>query len=95
MCEAFVYIITNKNNTVLYAGSTKSLKKRVYHHKHRLISGFSKNYNLDKLVYYEAWKDHASAVRREIQLKKGSRKAKIEMIERTNPQWLDLYERIE
>ena len=67
--EAYVYILTNKRNAVLYSGSTTSLKKRIYHHKNKLISGFTEKYNLDKLVYYEACESKNSALKREIQIK--------------------------
>ena len=86
-----IYIITNKRNTALYTGSTTHLKKRVYFHKKGLLTGFSKKYNLDKLVYYEVHKDISSARRTDIQIKKGSRKSKISLIEKLNPKWHDLY----
>ena len=95
MTIAFVYILTNRHNTVLYTGSTTSLRKRIYHHKNKLISGFSKKYNLDKLVYFESSEDKSLALKRESQIKKGSRKAKLALIERSNPQWLDLYDKLE
>ena len=95
MNPAFVYILTNKNNTVLYTGSTTSLKKRIYHHKNKLISGFSKKYNLDKLVFYEACEGKASSLKREIQIKKGSRRAKVCLVEKSNPCWHDLYIQLE
>ncbi len=95
MADAFVYILTNKNNTVLYTGSTESLKKRIYFHKKRLISGFSKKYNVDKLVHFEAFTDKSAAFKRELQIKKKSRKNKILLVEKSNPQWLDLYSQLE
>ncbi len=95
METAYIYILTNKNKTALYTGSTTSLRKRIYHHKHKLIPGFSKKYNLDQLVYYEICCSKQSALNRETQLKKGSRKAKIKMIEELNPQWIDLYNELE
>ena len=91
MDEGYVYIITNSRNTVLYTGSTTNLKKRIYHHKNKLIPGFSNKYNLDKLVYYEVCRDKSSALGREKQIKKGSRKNKIILIEKLNPLWKDLY----
>ncbi len=91
MSKAYVYIITNWRNTVLYTGSTTNLKKRIYHHKNKLIPGFSKKYNLDKLIYYETCQNKHLALEREKQLKKGSRKNKIILIERSNPLWKDLY----
>ncbi|MCP4581196.1 MAG: GIY-YIG nuclease family protein [candidate division Zixibacteria bacterium] len=90
----YVYIITNKNNTVLYTGITRNLVKRVYKHKNKLTKGFSKRYNLDKLVYYEIFDDPYNAISREKQIKAGSRKKKIELIDKFNPDWLDLYKRL-
>lgn len=58
----FVYIVTNKNNTVLYTGVTSDLIKRIYQHKNKIIKGFSNRYNLEKLVYYEAFNDPESAI---------------------------------
>ena len=90
----YVYIITNKNNTVLYVGVTSNLKKRIYEHKNKVVEGFSKRYNLDKLVYYEYTTEIKSAISREKQLKKLLRKKKEELIKKDNPNWIDLYEEI-
>jgi len=95
MDSSYVYIITNSRNTVLYTGSTHSIKKRIYHHKKRLISGFSKKYNLGKLVYFEKCNDSSEANEREKQIKSGSRDRKIKLIEKLNPLWTDLYDRLE
>jgi len=92
--QYYVYIITNKNNTVLYTGVTRNLIKRVYEHKNKLTKGFSKRYNLDKLVYYEIFEDSFNAISREKQIKAGSRKRKIELINEFNPDWLDLYDKL-
>ena len=73
MEDAFIYIITNSRNTVLYTGSTGSLKNRISHHKKRLIAGFTKKYNLEKLVYFEIFDSMELARRRETQIKNGSR----------------------
>ena len=86
-----VYIITNKNHTVLYTGVTNDLKRRVYEHKERLVKGFSSKYNLDRLVFYEATEDVESAISREKQIKGGSRQRKIDLIKSFNPDWKDLY----
>jgi len=90
----FVYIITNKNNTVLYTGITRNLIKRVFEYKNKLTEGFSKRYNLDKLVYYEIFDDSYNAISREKQIKAGSRKRKIELINAFNPDWLDLNDKL-
>ena len=83
--------MTNKNNTVLYTGISGDLKKRVSQHRNKLIDGFTKRYNVHKLVYYEVFRDPANAIAREKQIKGGSRKKKIDMIEKKNPTWKDLY----
>ena len=89
--DSFVYIMTNKNNTVLYTGVTNNLKRRVYEHKNKLIKGFTKRYNAAKLVYYKIFNDIIAAIEREKQIKAGSRKKKIQLIERINVSWKDLY----
>jgi len=83
--------MTNKRNTVLYTGITSDLKKRVYEHKERLIEGFTKKYEIKKIVYYEVFEDAYNAISREKQIKSGSRQRKIDLIERMNPEWRDLY----
>jgi putative endonuclease len=89
--KGYVYIITNKNNSVLYTGVTSDLTERVKHHKEKKYSNsFSARYNLCKLVYYEALDTIGDAIRREKQIKAGSRKAKIGLIEGLNPEWGDL-----
>ena len=90
----FVYIMTNKNNTVLYTGVTNNLLRRVYEHKEKLMEGFTKNYNCSKLVWYEIYSDSYNAIVREKQIKAGSRKKKIELINKMNPEWKDLYDEI-
>jgi putative endonuclease len=87
----YVYIITNKNNTVLYTGVTNYLQRRIYEHKHDLHKGFSQKYRLHKLVYYEVTDDVIAAIAREKQIKKGPRRRKIDLIESMNPAWRDLY----
>ena len=86
-----MYILTNKNNTVLYVGMTNNLNRRVLEHKSKLIDGFTKRYNVDKLVYYEIFNNPSDAIKREKQLKAGSRKKKIELINNFNPEWKELY----
>jgi putative endonuclease len=86
--------MTNKNNAVLYTGVTNDLKRRVYEHREKLTEGFTKKYNILKLVYYEVFEDVYSAISREKQIKSGSRKKKIELINSINKEWKDLYEEI-
>jgi putative endonuclease len=90
----FVYILTNAWNTVLYTGVTSDLKTRVYQHREKLLPGFTNRYNVSKLVYYEAGSDAAGAITREKQIKAGSRQKKIELVNRMNPEWRDLYEEL-
>ena len=92
--QFYVYIMTNKGNTVLYTGVTNNLIKRVYEHKQKLAEGFTKKYNIVKLVYYEVLGDCFSAIQREKQIKAGSRKKKEELINSINKEWQDLYEEL-
>jgi putative endonuclease len=89
--QYFVYIMSNDWHTVLYTGVTSDLKRRVYEHKEKLIEGFTKRYNITKLLYYEMSDDIESAISREKQIKAGSRKKKIELINSFNKEWRDLY----
>jgi putative endonuclease len=84
--------MTNMHNTVLYTGVTNNLQRRVLEHQAGTGSKFTKKYNLTKLVYFECGDDVNIAILREKQIKAGSRKKKIEMIESHNPEWKDLYE---
>ncbi len=84
--------MTNKGNTVLYTGVTNNLIKRTYEHKAKLIDGFTKRYNIVKLVYYEIFEDIENAIIREKQIKGGSRQKKIDLINDRNKSWDDLYE---
>ena len=90
--QYYTYIMTNKNNTVLYTGITNNLERRIYEHKHKLLGGFTKKYNIDKLVYYEIYKRIDDAIAREKQIKAGSRKKKIDLINSINSEWKDLNE---
>jgi putative endonuclease len=95
MKPGFIYIITNKNNTTLYAGVTSNLPNRILQHiEKRYQNSFSARYNLNKLVYFEQFQMIGDAIGREKQLKAGSRTAKLQLIERFNPNWNDLYEEI-
>ena len=89
--QYYIYILANKRNGTLYIGVTSNLIKRVYEHKKNLVDGFTKKYNIHKLAYYEITNDIESAIRREKQLKKWNRKWKLELIEKNNPEWRDLY----
>ncbi len=90
----YIYILTNKNNTVLYTGVTNDLVRRVYEHKNKLAKGFTKRYNIDKLVYYEVASNPQSAIEREKQIKGMVRRKKIELVNGTNPEWKDLWDEI-
>ncbi|MCP4727199.1 MAG: GIY-YIG nuclease family protein [bacterium] len=89
--RSFVYILASKRNGTLYIGVTADLKKRIYEHKQGGVSGFTKRYKVDKLVYYEEHNDINNAIRREKQMKKWNRKWKLRQIEEVNPDWKDLY----
>ena len=91
---SYVYILFNKRNGTLYTGVTSNLVKRVYEHKKKLVEGFTKRYNVDKLGYYEIFEDISNAILREKQIKSGSRKDKLKLIESINPEWNDLYSEI-
>ena len=86
--------MASKKNGTLYIGVTNNLVRRVYEHKEGLIEGFTKKYNVKNLVYYEVYNDMYEAIKREKAMKKWLRKWKIELIEKTNPDWKDLYEEI-
>jgi putative endonuclease len=90
--QFYVYIMTNKTNTVLYTGITNNLGRRVHEHKQKLVEGFTKKYNVVKLVYYEVFSDCYSAIQREKQIKAGPRRKKEELINNINKDWHDLYE---
>ncbi|MBQ7501583.1 GIY-YIG nuclease family protein [bacterium] len=89
----YVYILTNRNNKVIYIGVTGNLQKRLYEHKNKLIDGFTKKYNIYKLVYFEYTSDVYSAIEREKQLKGWTRAKKNLLIESVNPNWTDLSEK--
>jgi putative endonuclease len=88
--QYYIYIMTNKLDCVFYTGVTSDLEKRVYEHKLKLIEGFTKKYNVDKLVYYEVFDDINDAIEREKQIKSGSRQKKIDLISSMNSSWKDL-----
>ncbi len=87
----YFYILTNRNNSVLYAGVTSDLKGRIQKHKtKRYPDSFTARYNVDKLVYYETFDTIGEAIKREKQIKAGSRKKKVQLIEGINPGWVEL-----
>jgi len=92
MKEYCLYILTNKNHSVLYTGVTGNLLERIRQHRLKAIDGFTKKYNVTKLVYYETYLDPGSAILREKQIKGGSRQKKIDLINSINAEWKDLFE---
>lgn len=90
----YVYILASQRNGTLYIGVTSNLIKRVYEHKNDFVDGFTKKYSVKMLVYYEQVNDIHIAIHRETQMKKWNRKWKLELIEKENPDWKDLYEEI-
>ena len=90
MKRYFVYIITNKYNTVFYIGVTSDIIKRIFEHKNKLVKGFSQKYNLIKLIYFEETNDVNKAISREKQLKNWHRQWKINLVRETNPDYKDL-----
>ncbi len=94
MPESYVYIMSNKKNGTLYTGVTTDLVKRVYIHRNSLLEGFTKKYELNKLVYYEACENVHEAIKREKQLKKWRRQWKLNIIGEFNKDWADLYDEI-
>lgn len=95
MKSYYVYILTNKSNTVLYVGMTNNLNRRVYEHQNKLIKGFTSKYNLNKLIYYEETNDVKTAIAREKEIKKWRREKKINLIETINPKWSNLNKDLE
>jgi putative endonuclease len=90
----FIYILCNKRNGTLYVGVTSDLVKRIWQHKEGLADGFTKKYGIKTLVYYEPHGNSESAIHREKSLKEWKRKWKLNLIERFNPYWIDLYPEI-
>jgi putative endonuclease len=91
--DYYVYILTNNSKT-LYIGVTNNLKRTIYEHKNILIDGFTKKYNLTKLVYFEMFNYINDAIKREKQLKNWHRQWKINLIELKNKEWVDLYDEL-
>jgi len=92
MQESFVYIMASKRNGTLYIGVTSNLEKRVFEHKNKVIPGFTEKYEVGILVYYETFSNIEMAILREKRLKEWKRKWKIELIEKNNLKWIDLFE---
>ncbi len=86
-----VYLMTNRKNGTLYTGVTSDLPRRIWQHKNGITEGFCSKYNLTMLVYFELYEDMYAAISREKQIKAGSRKAKLKLIDHMNPGWRDLY----
>ena len=91
MRKGYTYILFNKRNGSLYTGVTSDLMRRIQEHKLKVNDGFTKKYNVNKLGYYEIYENIKDAIVREKQIKAGSRKNKISLIEKMNPAWKDLY----
>jgi putative endonuclease len=89
MKQYYVYTMTNNSKT-LYTGVTNNLERRVHEHKHKLVDGFTKKYNITKLVHYEITDNVEGAIEREKQIKGWTRRRKIALIESVNPSWTDL-----
>ncbi len=87
-------MLTNKNNTVIYTGVTSKLEQRIWQHKNKMIEGFTKKYNCQKLVWFETSEEIESAIAREKQIKSWSRKKKVVLINKSNPGWIDLSTRL-
>ncbi len=89
--QFFVYILASRKNGTLYIGVTSDIIKRVYEHKNNLAPGFTEKYRIHELVFYETFENIQEAIKREKQLKKWERRWKLELIEKKNPEWRDLY----
>jgi putative endonuclease len=92
--QFFVYILSSRRNGTLYVGVTSDLVKRIWQHKEGIVDGFTKKYNVKQLVYYEQHQNAESAIHREKRLKEWKRSWKLDLIERFNSNWLDLYDSI-
>ena len=91
MITSYVYMLSSCHNGTIYMGITNNLLRRIYEHKAKLIQGFTSQYGVDKLVYYEEFEDITVAIQREKRLKEWPRKWKLDLIEKVNPYWNDLY----
>jgi putative endonuclease len=94
MKQPCVYLLASRRNGTLYVGVTSDVVKRVWEHKENLIDGFTKRYGVHTLVWYELHESMEAAIQREKAIKEWKRRWKVELIEKTNPQWRDLYEEL-
>ena len=92
--SSFVYVLASQRNGTLYTGVTADLLRRMDEHKNKLVDGFTKKYSIDKLVYYEIFDDINEAIKREKCIKTWQREWKLSLIEKSNPEWEDLYDKI-
>ena len=90
----YVYIMSNETNTVTYTGVTRDLARRVQEHREKVVDGFSRKYKIRKLVYYEVADNWEAGITREKQIKKGSRRSKVALVNTMNVAWRDLYEQV-
>lgn len=90
MKQYYIYILSNWSGNVIYTGFTNNLERRMGEHKAKLVDGFAKKYNLDRLVYYECYDDPEDAILREKEIKKWRREKKDNLIKTMNPEWIDL-----
>ncbi len=94
MKKYYVYILASKRNGTLYIGVTNNIAKRIYEHRNDLLDGFTKKYKVHRLVHVEVYTYIYDALKREKQLKKWNRKWKLDLIEKENPEWIDLYDKL-
>jgi putative endonuclease len=92
MKQYYVYILASDRNGTLYVGVTSDLRRRVFEHRNKIVEGFTKKYDISKLVYFDQTNDIESAIKREKQIKKWNRAWKLRLIEEQNPEWKDLSE---
>jgi putative endonuclease len=88
----FVYLLTSKDNKVMYVGVTNDIKRRLYEHKNKMVKGFTEKYNVNRLVYYEETSDVLAAMAREKEIKRWRREKKDALVVAVNPEWKDLSE---
>lgn len=90
----YVYLLAGDRNGTLYVGVTKDIVRRICEHKIKAVRGFTKQYGVDRLMWFEAYDDPTNAIAREKEIKKWRRAWKLRLIEQSNPQWVDLYDQI-
>ncbi len=90
----YVYLLASQRNGTLYLGVTNNIIRRIFEHKTKFTGGFTREYGVDRLVWFESYDDPVNAISREKELKKWRRAWKLRLIEQSNPQWVDLYEQI-